>query len=108
MSNDVIGGELTEDNNGKWLWRTADGRYIPVEEMADNHLRNAAMFLMGMGYAKCIATPQQCVVWLRIFRIEWEQRMYARAEANKWKARSNAYDAQKELDESKPERKQLR
>lgn len=83
MANDVIGGELTEDSNGKWLWRTADGRLVPVEMMADNHLRNAAMFLMGMGYAKCTADPKSCVVWLTVFRKEWERRMFRRAEERK-------------------------
>lgn len=83
MGNDVIDGELIEDSNGKWLWRTANGRLVPVEMMADNHLRNAAMFLMGLGYAKCIAADNNRIVWLRIFRLEWERRMFLRAKGRK-------------------------
>lgn len=83
MANDVINGELIEDINGKWLWRTADGRQIAVEQMDNNHLRNAAMFLMGMGYAKCIASDEARVVWLRILRIEWERRMLLREQERK-------------------------
>lgn len=97
--NDVINGELIEDSNGKWLWRMADGRQIPVEEMADNHLRNAAMFLMGMGYRKCIANDTSRVVWLRIFRLEWERRMFLRAEEKKRVNETDEYNAQKELED---------
>lgn len=110
MANDVINGELIEDQNGKWLWRTADGRLIPVEMMADNHLRNAAMFLMGMGYAKCIADDKSCIVWLRIFRTEWERRMLTRAQARRDREDAQVYDAQKELEDGViyDGRKQLR
>lgn len=101
MSNDVINGELIEDQNGKWLWKMADGRRIPVELMADSHLRNAAMFLMGMGYAKCIASDEARVVWLGIFRKEWERRMLIRHEANRQRTIDAEYDAQKELNEAK-------
>lgn len=110
LMNDVIDGQLVEDSNGKWLWRTADGREIAVEQMRDNHLRNAAMFLMGMGYKKCIASPVQCVAWLTVFRREWERRLQQRAFEAAWDKHDKAYSSQKELDEEKPinERKQLR
>jgi hypothetical protein len=80
-------GELVEDINGKWLWKTATGRQIAIENMADSHLRNAALFLMGMGYAKCIAPDNVRVVWLRIFRIEWERRQLL---PKKWHTRARA------------------
>jgi hypothetical protein len=97
-----IDGELVEDSNGKWLWRTATGDLILVESMADNHLRNAAMFLMGMGYAKCNASPIQCVAWLVVFRKEWERRMFQRAYEKKWDKHNANYDGQKELDDEAP------
>lgn len=94
-----VEGELIEDSNGKWLWRTQDGHYIPVENMTDNHLRNAAMFLMGMGYIKCVAAPIKCIAWLTVFRKEWERRMFTRAFNKKWDVRNKAYDSQKEIDD---------
>ena len=105
-----VEGELVQDNVGKYLWRTADGREIAVENMADTHLRNAAMFLMGMGYKKCIAPPVTCVAWLTVFKKEWERRMLARNFQRSWDEHNKAYDTQKELeDEAQPsERKQLR
>lgn len=94
MANDVVGGEMIQDSNGFWLWRTADGRLIAVQDMADNHLRNAAMFLMGMGYAKCIAADNVRVVWLRILRIEWERRMIT----SRWNKKVSHDEVLEELD----------
>lgn len=92
-------GELVEDINGKWLWKTATGRQIAIENMADTHLRNAALFLMGMGYQKCIAPNNVRVVWLSIFRREWERRQLL---PKKWntraKADSDAHEFLEELD----------
>lgn len=99
MPNDVIDGELIEDSNGKWLWRMADGRHIAVENMADNHLRNAAMFLMGMGYQKCTANDIARVVWLAVFRKEWERRMFLRAEEKRRNESNIEYNNQKELED---------
>lgn len=99
MSASHIDGELVEDNNGKWLWKTANNDFIPVELMADNHLRNAAMFLMGMGYRKCIASEMQRVVWLRVFRIEWERRMLERSQEKQRRIADREYEIQKELGE---------
>lgn len=96
---DHTNGELVEDMNGKWLWRTADGVEIAVENMADNHLRNAAMFLMGMGYRRCIADTKVRIVWLKILRIEWERRMLARAEERQRRLEAREYEIQKELGE---------
>lgn len=104
-----VEGELVEDINGKYLWRTADGREVPVELMADNHIRNCSLFLMGMGYRKCVANQVQAVAWLTVFRREWERRMFARAEARRQREEEAAYHEQKELEESQPHgRKQLR
>lgn len=93
-----VEGELVEDHNGEWAWRTADGRIVPVCLMQDTHLRNTSLFLMGMGYRKCIASQETRVVWLRILRIEWERRMIQRYEARKHRELDAAYDAQKELE----------
>lgn len=103
-----VEGELIEDINGKYLWRMADGREVAVENMADNHLRNCSLFLMGMGYLKCHAAPIQCIAWLTVFRREWERRMLARMFQKDWDRHNKAYDDQKELDDDINERKQLR
>lgn len=94
-----IDGELVEDSNGKWLWKTADGELVAVENMADTHLRNTAMFLMGFGYRKCIAAAEVRVVWLRILRIEWERRMQTRALERQLRLEAREYEVQKELGE---------
>lgn len=73
-----VEGELIEDMNGRWLWRTADGREVAICNMPDNHLRNCALFLMGMGYRQCIADSAVRVVWLKIFATEWQRRMLMR------------------------------
>lgn len=97
--NDVVGGEIVKDDNGKWLWRTADGRYIAVENLTDTHLRNISLFLMGFGFQKCVAPTNACVVWLRILRIEWEHRLVSRVKEKKWKVLNQNYNDLKELGE---------
>jgi len=66
---------LAKDNLSQCKWRTKDGLVIPVCEMADSHLRNAALFLMGMGYTKCTAIEGTRITYLTILRMEWERRM---------------------------------
>lgn len=73
-----VNGELIEDRHGIWTWKTIDGRLIPVSLMTDSHLRNAALFLMGMGYTKCIAANKTRILWLTVLRREWERRMLAK------------------------------
>ena len=104
--NTYVEGELIEDINGLWLWKTADGRQVPVELMSDTHLRNCASFLIGFGYRKCIASTEVRVVWLKILRTEWERRMLVRAERQRAIEAEREYNAQKELEENG--RKQLR
>ena len=94
-----VEGELEKDENGKWLWKTAEGRLIPVELLPDSHLRNIALFLMGMGFRRCIAANEVRVVWLRILRVEWEHRLMARGQEKKWKLALKEYEDQKELGE---------
>lgn len=84
MSFSHIDGNLREDKDrGYWCWITRDGDVIPVPEMADTHLRNAALFLMGMGYQKCTADNPTRIVWLSILRKEWERRMELRRRERK-------------------------
>lgn len=71
-------GELVKDNHNRWNWKTKEGELILVCDMADSHLRNAALFLMGMGYQKCNLGDEPRVIWLRILRTEWERRMLRR------------------------------
>lgn len=83
MSDNWVDGEilkfaLVKDNISNIRWRTKDYRIIPVKDMDDKHLRNAALFLMGMGYSRCIADDKVRVAWLTVFRMEWERRLQVR------------------------------
>ena len=71
-------GILVEDRIKGLCWRTADGRLVPVSDMGDSHLRNTALFLMGMGYTVCMCNNVQRVAWLTILRKEWERRALSR------------------------------
>ena len=68
------------DNIKNVKWRTKDGEVIPVPELKDSHLRNIALFLMGMGYLTCTASEDRRIVWLHVLRIEWERRLAQRRE----------------------------
>jgi len=63
------------DHLGQIKWRMKGGEYILIKDMEDKHLRNAALFLMNMGYTKCLAPEQIRIMWLRIFAMEWERRL---------------------------------
>lgn len=91
MAEDYIEGEVIypdelKDNEHKLqpdhlkncYWRTRDGKVIAIPDMADSHLRNAALFLMGMGYQRTVAKPEKAVIYLTMFRMEWERRMIER------------------------------
>src|SRR5258706_11474965 len=78
MESQVIDESVVEDSIKGLCWRTKEGDLIPVSEMRDSHLRNAALFLMGFGYSICVANQERKVVWLTIFRKEWERRMLTR------------------------------
>jgi hypothetical protein len=70
---------LAKDALGSIKWKTAEGEVIFIKDMTDSHLRNAALFLMGMGYRRCIATESQRVTYLTVFRMEWERRLASRS-----------------------------
>ena len=69
---------VVEDKVKGLCWVTKEGELVPVSEMRDPHLRNAALFLMGLGYSTCVASTEAKVVWLRVLRTEWERRMLTR------------------------------
>ena len=76
---------ITEDNLSKIRWRTKEGEIMFIKDMDDKHLRNSALFLMGMGYTKCVAPEGTRIIYLSIFRMEWERRMRARMNGmSKW------------------------
>lgn len=66
------------------MWRTSEGQLIPLKMMADSHLRNTALMLMGMGYQTYRATDELKVRWLTALRIEWEKRMAERRSSGKF------------------------
>lgn len=70
-----IPDDLNIDKIRRVCWKTRDGQIIPLEEIKDSHLRNIALFLMDMGYQRCIAAKDTRVLWLKIFAIEWNRRM---------------------------------
>jgi hypothetical protein len=70
--------KLTTNFLSTLQWRMADGNTIYIKDMEDSHVRNAALFLMGMGYRKCYASESQRVTYLTVFRLEWERRMMIR------------------------------
>lgn len=81
MTSHII-GELVEDKHKGWSWKTREGELIPVHEMQDSHLRNTALFLMGLGYQKCNIDDRIKVAWLNVFRMEWERRMAQRRQTS--------------------------
>lgn len=74
---------LTEDYLSKIQWRTRDEGLIYIKDMEDKHLRNSALFLCDFGYQRCIMPEHRRLVWLRIFKMEWERRMRAKENGNK-------------------------
>lgn len=66
---------LTYDHLKNIKWKTKTEEYIPISAMADNHLRNTALMLMGMGYQKYNCSDEAKIAWLTVFRMEWERRM---------------------------------
>lgn len=78
MDSQVIEEHLVEDKTAGLCWKTKDGELIPVSQMRDSHLRNAALFLMGFGYTHCVANDKRRIVWLTILRKEWARRMLGR------------------------------
>lgn len=80
---EIVNETITKDILSKIQWRTKDRRYIYVKDMEDKHLRNSALFLMGLGYEKCVTTEPVRIAWLKIFRMEWERRMIEAANGNK-------------------------
>jgi hypothetical protein len=80
-----IVGELTEDKLSTIKWKTKEGNIVLVKDMDDKHLRNCALFLMGFGYDKCVASEPVRVMWLRVLNMEWKRRMTRKQFGNrKW------------------------
>lgn len=72
---------LAEDRIKGLCWVTKDRRYVPIADLKDSHLRNIGLFLIGMGYTECVASPVQKVAWLTLLAKEWQRRMLFRAHA---------------------------
>lgn len=71
--------ELTVDNLSKVQWRMRNKQLIYLKDMEDSHVRNAAMFLLGFGYAVCGCDEEVKLLWLKVLKMEWERRMLKRA-----------------------------
>lgn len=63
---------------GELSWKMSTGERIKIKNMTDSHLRNCALFLMGMGFGICRAPERNRINWLTAFRTEWERRMIIR------------------------------
>jgi len=60
------------------LWQTKDEGLIPLKMMADSHLRNAALMLIGMSHQAYNAPDSLKIRWLTALRLEWEKRVRER------------------------------
>jgi hypothetical protein len=76
---EVSEGELILIPDREPCWKTRDRQLIPISQLKDSHLRNIALFLMGMGYSECIASQEIRVIWLAALSHEWQRRMYDRS-----------------------------
>lgn len=83
-SPDILDGELIDivyplekDKLSTIKWKTREGEIIPLPMIDDAHLRNIALFLMGMGYTTCVASDSNRIAWLTVLRMEWERRQAA-------------------------------
>lgn len=60
------------------FWKDKEGHLHRIQDMADQHLRNTALMLMGLGYQAYSAPDHLKILWLTTFRMEWKRRMYER------------------------------
>ena len=56
------------------MWKTREDGLVRLCDMADSHLRNAALMLMGMGYQRYRASDEIKIKWLTVFAMEWKRR----------------------------------
>lgn len=70
--------DVRENNLQNIYWRTKEGDIISIQRMADSHLRNTALMLMGMGYQVYNVSERLKILWLTALRLEWECRMRQR------------------------------
>ncbi len=85
--------ELTIDNLSKVQWRMKNKQLIYLKDMEDSHLRNAAMFLLGFSYQKCKCDESIRLLWLKVFKMEWERRMLKRQIGMRtWKVKDDRND----------------
>jgi hypothetical protein len=87
-----IPDEPNKDNIDNVCWRTREGELIPIRMLKDGHLRNIALFLMGMGYNYCVASKETRVLWLAVLSFEWERRMALRSKENVARIREQLND----------------
>lgn len=67
-----------EDYIGRLMWKSRDGKLTRLQNMADSHLRNTALMLMGFGFSKYNAPDSIKIIWLTALRVEWQRRMTIR------------------------------
>jgi len=65
---------MNYDRVGNLWWTPKDKVPIRLGDMADSHLRNAALMLMGLGYQVYNVSDVIKVQWLTAMRMEWERR----------------------------------
>lgn len=71
----VYESDIRVDNLQNLYWRTKDGRKIAVPNLADTHLRNIALMLMGFSFTKFNKPDKLKILWLTALRMEWERRV---------------------------------
>jgi hypothetical protein len=91
------GGELypsdiVPSNLQNIYWRQKDRQLISIQKMDDQHLRNTALMLIGMGYQAYHCPDRLRVLWLTALRMEAsDTEEYARIRAERKHARGNKH-----------------
>lgn len=75
----VIDESMIADSSNL-LWKSKDGKLTKVKDMTDQHLRNTALVLMGMGYQVYNVSDELKIRWLSVLRLEWERRLNRRVD----------------------------
>lgn len=72
---EVYESDIRVDNLQNLYWRTREGELIAIPKLAESHLRNIALMLMGFGYVRFNAPNEIKIMWLTALRMEWERRL---------------------------------
>lgn len=75
---DIYLSDVRTNNLHNIYWSTREGQLVSLTQMTDEHLRNVALMLIGMGYQAYRCPQRLRVLWLSALRLEWERRRQAK------------------------------